>query len=193
EGLAAQTGGAADGYTVTTCAELRRKWPDPRWRLAVNAGSPIDAYLPIDAVEAAAVGDVAIPTAAEVAAEGEGGLEVDGYVRSLLDAVVLVPTTRAVDDPNEILDPGFPWLVTGSPQEPVIELFTAEELLTRAYPGPVPSIAAALPVVLSMWPQGHDLSLDPRTPQQLDLPADHVQMLLLWADEGDSDGEESAP
>lgn len=194
EGLAAQTAGVADGYTETTYAELRRKWPDPQWRLAVNVGSPIDAYLPVEAVQAAALGDVTVPTAAEVAAaaDDEELVDVDGYVRSLLDTVVLVPVTRAVVHPNVILEPDFPWLVTGGPGAPVIELFTAEELLAQAYPEPVPSVPVALPVVLSMWPPDHDLALDPRTPQQLDLPADQVAALLLWADEGASDGEGTA-
>lgn len=197
EGLASLTAAAADGYTETTYAELRRKWPDPLWRLAVNVGSPIDAYLPVESVPAAALGEVTVPTVAEVVAESatdEENVDVDAYLRSLLDSVVLVPVTREVPHPNAILEPNFPWLVTGAPQAPVIEIFTAEELLAQAHPGPVPSVPVALPVVLSMWPPDHDLALDPGTPQRLDLPADQVAALLLWADdEGAADGEGTVP
>lgn len=69
EGLVGQMGGRVDAYTVTSYAELRRKWPDPGWFLAVNPGTPLDAYVPIDAVESAAVGDVAVPTMAELVIE----------------------------------------------------------------------------------------------------------------------------
>lgn len=193
ETMAAQLGGAADGYSVTNYAELRRKWPDPTWRLAVNPGSPIDAYVPIEAVEAAAVGDLEIPTAAEVAveeAENAPQIDVDGYVQALLDTVVLVPTAREVADPNEILEPGFPWRPVQGAEAPAIEVFTAEETFQQAYPEPVPRVAVAFPFVLSLWPEGHDLALDPRTPQALDLPADLVQGLLLWPPAGEEDSDD---
>jgi hypothetical protein len=67
--LVAQMGDLVDGYTVTSYAELRRKWPDPAWRLAVNPGTPLDAYVPVDAVAAAAVGDADVPTMAELVVE----------------------------------------------------------------------------------------------------------------------------
>jgi hypothetical protein len=68
--LAAVMIGQADAYRVTNYPELRRKWPVPHWRLAVNPGTPIDAYVRIEAVEAAALGDLAVPTAAEILADG---------------------------------------------------------------------------------------------------------------------------
>jgi hypothetical protein len=68
-GLAAQVGDAVDGYTVTSYPELRDKWPDPQWRLAINPGTPIDAYVAVDAVAGAAIGEVVVPSAGEVLVE----------------------------------------------------------------------------------------------------------------------------
>lgn len=67
--LVAQMGSLVDGYTVTSYAELRRKWPDPAWRLAVNPGTPLDAYVSVEAIAAAAVGDVDVPTMTELVVE----------------------------------------------------------------------------------------------------------------------------
>src|SRR5262249_27454000 len=52
----------ADGYRVTSYPELREKWPRPDWRLAINPGTPLDVYLPIDAI---AEGGLEVPSAAE--------------------------------------------------------------------------------------------------------------------------------
>src|SRR5205814_3355582 len=100
--LAGVMQGQADAYTVTSYEELRRKWPEPRWRLAVNPGTPIDAYVTIEAVERAALGQLTVPTAAELAADArqeaaagapasgdlQAALErqdIDGYLHALLD------------------------------------------------------------------------------------------------------------
>jgi hypothetical protein len=66
-------GGVADAYTVTSYEELLQNWPDPLWRLAVNPGTPIDAYLPIEAVGPAADGRLAVPTLAEAMATAHQG------------------------------------------------------------------------------------------------------------------------
>lgn len=68
ESLVAFLGNTADAYNVTSYEELRQKWPVPDWRIAVNPGTPIDAYLPIDSVAEAAAGELTVPTIAEALA-----------------------------------------------------------------------------------------------------------------------------
>lgn len=47
-----------DGHIVIGYQQLLGVWPEPQWRLAINPGLPIEAYLPVTAVEAAARGEV---------------------------------------------------------------------------------------------------------------------------------------
>ncbi len=202
QALAAQLRGAVDGYTVTNYAELRRKWPDPLWRLAINPGTPVDAYLPVEAVAEAAMGDAIVPTLSElvVAAAEEEDLEerlaerhataaypeepaaalraaatagdVYGYVERLLDTVVLIPVARPAAA-EDILEPGFPWRPDGD----VIEVFTDAAALARAYPEGVPTVAVALPFALACWPEGYGLRVDPGG-DGIELAADQVVWLL---------------
>ncbi len=204
EEMRARLPGAVDGYSMTTYAELRSRWPSPGWRLAVNAGSPLEAYVAIDAVERAAAGEVVVSTIAELvedarvalaapspvddvesalaAAAGEG--DVDRYVAALLDAPVLVPTEWVVADPAEILEPGFPWLRTGPPEQPVIEVFTSPARLARAHPGGAPAVPVSLPFALAVWPADCGLSVNPGDPTGIELASDQVPWLLLWGAPG---------
>lgn len=43
---------------VARYEELRDNWPSPRWRLAINPGLPIEAYLPVDLVEPGTRGEL---------------------------------------------------------------------------------------------------------------------------------------
>lgn len=204
QALAAQVGHLVDGYTITNYAELRCKWPDPEWRLAINPGTPIDAYLLIDGVADAAVGDAAVPTMAELvvaAADAEEQEErlaqrhaaaaypddpdaalraaaeagdVHGYVERLLDMIVLVPTTRPAEA-EDILEPGFPW----RPAEGgVIEVFTKAEFFARTHPDPVPTVSVALPFALACWPQEYGLRVNPGGDDGIELTAEQVPWLL---------------
>lgn len=213
-GLTTAVGTRVDAYTVTTYPELRRKWPDPAWRLAVNPGAPIDAYLTVEAVQDAALGDVAIPTAAEILEEGQrsgaGGdaragvarlsaaiedRDPDGYFRALLETDVIVPVTRPVS-PEQVLEPDFPWLrvsapgVDADPDDrtpcPTIEVFTSVENFRAGYPSPVPSVAVTMLAVVVAWPGDEDqLAIDPRTPMAVTLSGDHVAGLVLWLPDED--------
>jgi hypothetical protein len=197
EAMAARLPGLADGYALTGYAELSQKWPHPEWRLAVNPGTPLEAYVPIDAIAAAASGDLVVATAAELVAEAEAAVttppdvdaelteaaaagDVNRYAAALLDAVVLIPTGHQVADPAEILEPGFPWRRTGPPDQPMIEAFTSPEILDRAYPDGTPNVPVALPFALAVWPDGCGLSVNPGEPSGIELPSDQVQWLLLW-------------
>jgi hypothetical protein len=203
--MAAKLTGLVDGYALTSYAELREKWPHPDWRLAVDPGSPLEAYVPIDAVRAAAAGELLVPTAAELVAEAETAVtapsdvdeelaaavrteDVDRYAATLLDALVLVPTERAAD-PADIVGPGFPWRFGGPPERPVIEVFTSVDALERAHPGGLPSVRVALPFALAVWPEGYGLSVNPGEPSGIELPSDQVQWLLLW-ESPDADAED---
>ncbi|MEU1751839.1 SseB family protein [Micromonospora matsumotoense] len=69
EAMVPQVAGVADAYTVTGYDELCARWPVAGWRLAVNPGTPLDAYLPVEAVRAAADGELAVPAGAELLTE----------------------------------------------------------------------------------------------------------------------------
>jgi hypothetical protein len=232
ETMARQVAGVADSYTVTNYAELRSKWPSDQWRLAINGGSPLEAYLPVEAVEEAAAGRSVIPNAidafqelavddlvAEIEAAGQetaagepADLEADfeaamarrsatdepfpdvdellsvaagqgdsvGYLNALLDAVVVVPVARDVDDPTRILEVDFPWRPVGTPPARSIEVFTSDRLFAQAYPDPVPSVTVSIVLLLTVWPEGYGLSVNPGSEWTVDLPSDQVRSLLLW-------------
>ncbi len=207
EALAGQFGHAINGYTITTFAELRRKWPHPDWRLAINPGTPVDAYLSVDSFAQAAMGDVIVPTMSELvtAAEEEADTEqmlrerqaagdypddpdaallaaaqagdVYGYLERLLDALVLVPTTRPVE-PDAILEPGFPWRPGA---DGTIEVFTSDEAFARTHPDPVPAVRVALPFALAVWPEGHGITVNPGGLDGITLAPDEVLWLLSFS------------
>lgn len=204
EALAAQFGHAVDGYAVTNYAELRRKWPNPEWRLAVNPGTPVDAYLSIDAVEEAATGDVTVPTMAELAASSaeEAAEEerlralrdaadhpddpaealraaaragdVYGYLERLLDGTVLIPVTRPAQA-EEILTDDFPWRYADGD---AIEVFTDADALAAAHPEPVPHVEVSLAFALAAWPAERGLRVNPGRDDGFEMPAELVLPLL---------------
>jgi hypothetical protein len=201
--LEAEAGELVNGYATTSYAELSRAWPDPQWRLAVNPGTHIDAYLPIDTVRDAAAGDQHLPDALDIVLDSavggdvddgtEPGLDVDAgllaaastgdvdaYVEILLHALVLVPTAREVTDAGELLDPGFAWAPVVRGDEPAIEVFTSDAALAAAHPQRPPTISAAVPFVLACWPEGHALEVNPGGPSNVRLPSDLVRWLLAW-------------
>lgn len=205
QALARQFAGAVNGYTMTNYSELRRKWPDPQWRLAINPGTPIDAYLSVENVERAAVGDLAVPTLAELAEAAEQDETDEQELRALQaagdypeddPAAALAAAARAGDvygyldrlldslvlipttrhaAAEEILEPGFPWM-TGPDQ--MIEVFTTPEALARTQSGPVPAVEVALPFALAAWPEGYGLSVDPGGDTAIKVAAEDVLVLL---------------
>jgi hypothetical protein len=205
QALAARAGRAYDSYTVTSYLELRRKWPDPDWRLAVNIGTPLDVYMPIDAVADVAMGDLEVPTAAELMTAAEEEVSYDEALRALrnaeeypdedplaalraagaagdaygfLDRLLDLPVLIPVARPvpaEAILEDDFPWLPTA---DRWIEVFTSREELERSHPEPVHTVEAALTFVSANWPAGHGLRVDPGSEQNIEL-ADYLVPLLV--------------
>jgi hypothetical protein len=208
ETLAAAVGDAAVGYAVTGYPELRDRWPDPEWWLAVNPGLPIDCLLDVASLGEAAEDRLAVPTAAELVAEIARDPTVTAAVRQLLtsppgaseptvprpssvpDTVtehvvgllrgrVLVPTAWPVVRPELIGEPGFPWRPEIGAEPPTIALFTTPELLASAYPDGTPSLLVPFSTALLAWPDpSYALWLDPDGPLPLRLDGPALEGLL---------------
>ncbi|MEV7225651.1 SseB family protein [Polymorphospora sp. NPDC051019] len=98
EAMLPQVTGIADAYTVTDYAELREKWPSPAWRLAVNPGTPLDAYVAVETVEEAAAVRATVPDAAEAL---QGVAEEDALAE--MDDADRVSAERHLDTPDGLL------------------------------------------------------------------------------------------
>jgi hypothetical protein len=195
EALAAAAAAYADAYTVTDYFELRTKWPTPAWRLMINPGTPIDAYVTIEAVDTAANGELEFPlgtellTAAREDAEREPGgrlrravheRDVNRYVTELLDTDVILGTAEPVDA-ERFLEPEFPWL---EGTDGAIAVYTSvPAFLTAGRPFDhfitVPFVA-----IVTRWPDpAHRLDIDPGTDLALTVTGEKVQGLVGWLDE----------
>jgi SseB protein N-terminal domain len=207
QALAAQFGHAVDGYTVTNYAELRRKWPHPEWRLAIDPGTPLAAFLPVDDLAEAAVGDLHVPTLTEVAADAaeDLGAEDDMWARHQAageypedDASAMRMAARAGDvygyldrlldstvlipttrpaEPEEIAEPGFPWRPG---PDGMIEVFTSAESLAATYPEPTVVAEVPFALALAVWPEDHGVSVDPDGDSGFQISADEVPVLLTF-------------
>ena len=201
-GLARTAGDAVPAYTVTTYAELKLKWPNDGWRLAINPGSPIDAYMTVDAVAGAARGDLLVPTAVELMAEARSdalataATQGDGeaYLETLLDCDVFLPAQRAVAA-GELLAADFPWHVTrrsvdrpgpGEPAvRPTIEVVTMPGTARADVPGVVVPFAA----VILAWPEPSYQLAVVSGHRVVTMPGSHISSLAVTiAARADDDG-----
>lgn len=159
--LTAFAGQPPDRIVVARYEELREAWPSPRWRLAINPGSPIEAYLPVELVEPGTRGELTPRHDPDVVIRplGDEGWEPwppgganqalldavargDGaeYLDALLDCTVTVPTTRRVS-PAELDEfarvklhhPG-PGPVDEPTRRMLIELGVPPEAVDREFP-----------------------------------------------------------
>lgn len=163
--LAATVGGVATGCVITGYDELAAHWPDPSWRLAVNPGTPIDLWVTLDLLAAAASGDRVLPSLAPGRDPGADG-PVDWFLSQLVTAPLLVPT--------------HPALPTADPPPPRVEVFTSAAALGERYPHGTASVVRTIGELLVDWPAGHALAIDPGSVTALVIPPDQVPALLLW-------------
>jgi hypothetical protein len=197
-------GGFADSYRPTSYAELRSRWPSPEWHLGINPGTPIDAYLDVDAVSAAATGALTLPTGAELVARADGhvvapspinGIEerllaaigardTAGYLEVLLAAEVALPIARPVADDGALYAAAFPWHPVGAGAGRAIEVFTSPERMAEAYALTAPRLTVPLVAVVVAWPgRAYRLSVDPGTAHGLSLPGEQVEPLADLVEE----------
>ncbi|MFG2042851.1 SseB family protein [Dactylosporangium sp. NPDC048998] len=186
QSLAGAVGGLVTAYTVTGHDELAVRWPDPAWRLAVNPGTPVDAWVTLPALAEAAAGSRVVPTLAQLADRPAGpatdpaidhGIDaaLDDYLGRLNQVRLAVPVTGG-QHPR--------YLVTRTEAGPAIEAFTSPEALAARHPDGVPWTSAGLSDLLADWPgEEYDLVVDPGTDAALRLPGPDLPGLLLWAPE----------
>lgn len=175
--LAGAVGGLVDACTVTGHDELAARWPDPSWRLAVNPGTPVDAWVTLPALAEAAAGTRVLPTLAQLAAGPAADPAVDAvlddYLGELNRSPLAVPLTGG-ERPR--------YLVTRHEDGPAVEVFTSPEALAARHPGGTPWTWAGLPQLLAGWPgEEYDLVLDPGSDTALRIGGRDLPGLLLWA------------
>ncbi|BCJ33272.1 hypothetical protein Athai_07750 [Actinocatenispora thailandica] len=166
-----------DGYAQTSYEELAARRPEPEWRLAINPGQPIDAYVEIDAVMHAALGDIQIPLADELidpagvgerapipadfvpANEAERAIEyglvhrdIDVAIDALVVADVLVATAEQARPDAALTDPDFPWQLESIDDIPSICVFTSQQRLTEVLPPDTPAYPTTLVKLALAWP-----------------------------------------
>jgi hypothetical protein len=180
QSLAGAVGALVSAYTVTGFAELAARWPDPAWRLAVNAGTPVDAWVTPAALAEAADGERVVPTLARIAAQSDPESAADPNLDAVLDdflaelnhTIFVVPVTA--DDPPRCA-------VARDEDGPVVEAFTSTEALAARHPQGVAWAYAGLADLLGAWP-GEDCALlvDPGSDLPLRIPGPDLPGLLLW-------------
>ena len=191
--LAASLGPAARRYAVTSYPELSRYWPVPEWRLAVNPGHPIDAWLPVEAVAEAAAGTLTVPTVQELGRTAQDDEEraaddaLDDYLATLLKADVLIPSAAPDPDPDAIGSGAFPWLVTQVSGDPTVTVFTSPEGFAAGFPAGTAAARVGFAELVANWPNPDwRLVVDPGAEVSFTLPGEQVPGLLLWTEEGAS-------
>jgi hypothetical protein len=196
--LRGAVGGFADAYRLISYPELCSRWPSPEWRLGINPGTPIDAYLDVDEVSAAAGGTLTLPTGADLVEGAKAhtvapgpmneveerllaaiaARDTAGYLTVLLEAKVAVPTARPVADDSALYEAGFPWHPVDVGTGPVIEAFTSPERMAEAYDSAAPRLIVPLAAVLLVWPGlPYRLSVDPGTAHGMSLPGQQLEWL----------------
>lgn len=101
--------------------------------------------------------------------------DAEAFLDTLLDAEVVVPTTAAVPDPYQIIEPEFPWHTTNVGGLPVIAMFSSAGLLAADRPRvTVPFVAA-----LAGWPgEDHLLCFNPGTRTELFLSGEAITEMI---------------
>ncbi len=66
-----------DSFRTTSYPELRAKWPDPAWMLAVDPDTPIQGFMPIAIISEGAAGRVVLPAVPDDVVPGDGFPDTD--------------------------------------------------------------------------------------------------------------------
>jgi hypothetical protein len=169
--LVSVVGPAVDGYTITGYAELSERWPVPSWRLAVNAGTPVDAWVTLPALVEAAEGTRVVPTLESLSTRDDAA--VDAFLRRMFEVTLFVPAS------------GHPpaYQVVRRDGQLMVEVYTSPRLL----PPGVRYLPASLTDLVLRWPgPEYALAIDPGSDTPLVLSGDRVPGLLLWSEHSDS-------
>lgn len=196
-----------DGYALTSYEELAARRPDPEWRLAINPGQPIDAYVEIDAVMHAALGDLRIPLADELidpdgvgerapipadfvpANEAEQAIEyglsrrdVDVAIDALVVADVLVVTAEPTRPDAALTDPDFPWQLEQIDDIPSICVFTSRQRLAEVLPPGTPAYPTSFVKLALAWPDDDcQLVVDIGSAIELSFEGAMMPSFVSWA------------
>lgn len=112
----------------------------------------------------------------------------DAFLLALLNSEIIVLTTRAVADPGQIMEPGFPWRVLGDEETPVIPVFSSTALLDQVSPEGPHRIQTSFLDLLAAWPSDeHILCFNPGTTTELVLPGGGVPELAAAVAEASSE------
>lgn len=168
--------------------------------MAVNLGLPTEACVPFDAVDQLISGDVVVingdlvdvdeldefdepppdfrttPDPGRVLNDPEYPRTRDEYIEALLDAKVIVPTTRAVDDTEELAGPDPPWLLTESAGAATIEVFTSADEFVRVHPRRA-SVSVPFLLLMLAWPSECALFVNPGGRVRMKCSAEEVRAL----------------
>jgi hypothetical protein len=128
----------------------------------------LGAVMPVNGSEQLAEWETSLASAAE---QGD----VETFLGVLLEADVVVPTTTAVPDPDQITEPDFPWRTVSVGGLPVIPLLSSADALAAEQPRvQVPFLAA-----LAGWPStDHMMCLNPGSPTELFLSGEAIAELV---------------
>jgi hypothetical protein len=159
-----------------TFQQLADAWPDPDWRLAVNAGSPIEIYVSID--------DVAEPgfrpanDVERALEEAVGKQDWNLLIAALTGAPVAVWTPGPVGSGGRVAlgDPGFRWQLTDVSGKPSIAVYTSLDRAGEA--GAADLAEGTLAEIARNWPdRTYQLLLNPGSPIAVVLPAEAVPLV----------------
>ncbi|MEV0839344.1 hypothetical protein AB0I55_07265 [Actinocatenispora sera] len=174
------------GWRVTTYQDLARSWPDPSWRLVVDPGTPIEAYLPAPSAEEVD-GTVRLPARPDpTAAATEPFRPLNALEAALYEAV-------AADDRDAIFaalaadgavvwmatgtgdlrptDPGYVWPVVPLDDGRAVCVYTAPRRAADALGEQVEVAPVELAEVAAAWPdRTYRLVVDPGGPLAVTVP-----------------------
>lgn len=158
---------------------------------AVTAGDLADAMseeaqIRVRQACLAELGNGAPPVGPEPAGELEMSLagaadrgDANGFLATLLDAEVVVPTTTTVADPDVITESEFPWRTVSIGGLAVVPMFTSAAMLDRVASAEQPRARLEFLTVLACWPsEEHLLCLNPGSPTELFLSGEAIENLV---------------